>query len=159
MARIDTARPDPTASRAMNDSGLPSGAPGGSSIDPGAGPSPSPPVAAFRAGRGEAERTVDLLAFGMAAERGLAPTPDAIERARREADAALADHALRYLHNHVQELRQEAVAEHLGRLRPPPGFAQLVFASLVALAIAGGLGAWLTTSPEVRTALAGLLGG
>jgi hypothetical protein len=136
----------------MDDTG-PSGPPAG-----GATAAPSA-LAAFRAGRSEVDRTADLLAFAIAAERGLAATPDSVERARREADAALGDHALRYLHNNVEQIRREAIAEHLRGLRPPPGFPQLVAANLVALAVAGGAAAWAWTRPEVRTALAGLIGG
>jgi hypothetical protein len=125
-------------------------------------PSPAAPagpaLAHFRAGRSETDRTADLLAYAIAAERGLPPTPEGIERARQEADAALSDHSIRYLHNNIEQVRQEAVAAHLGRLRPPPGFARLVAANLVALAAAGGLAAWAWTRPEVRTAVAGLLG-
>ena len=152
MVRIDTARTDAATARATNDTGSPTGP------SPAAPPVASPALAAFRAGRSEAERTADLLAFAIATERGLPQTPDAVERARREADAALGDYPLRYLHNTVEQIRQEALAEHLGRLRPPPGFSKLVAANLVALAIAGASGAWLYTRPDVRAALAGLLG-
>jgi hypothetical protein len=124
------------------------------------GQAPGPALDAFRAGRSEAERTADLLAFAIATERGLAQTPDAVERARREADAALGDYSLRYLHNTVEQIRQEAVATHLGRLRRPPGFPRLVLANLVALAAAaGGVVAWLYTRPDLRAAFAGLIGG
>jgi hypothetical protein len=135
MARIDTVRPDAAAPvRAMNDASTSVGAPLGAP----AGPRPAvPALEAFRAGRSDAERTADLLAFAIATERGLPQTPDGIERARQDADAALGDYSLRYLHNHVAELRQEAIAEHLGRLRQPPGFFGLVIANLVALALAG----------------------
>ncbi len=155
MARIDTVRTDAGTPRTTNEIGSPAGAPAGV---PTAVPPNGPALAAFRAGRSGAERTTDLLAFAIATEKGLPPTPDGVERARQEADAALGDHSIRYLHNHVEQIRQEAVAAHLGRLRPPPGFLRLVAANLVALAVAGGLAAWLWTRPEVRTALAGLLG-
>lgn len=126
---------------------------------PGAAPPAGAALAAFRAGRSEAERTADLLAFAIATERGLAPTPETVELARREADSALGDYSLRHVHNSVEQIRQEAVAEHLGRLRSPPGFARLVAANLVALAIVGGLAAWLSTRPDMMTALSGLLRG
>lgn len=147
MATIDTALPDADAHRAKNDLG------------PQPGPSADHALAAFRAGRSQTDRTADLLAFAIAAERGLAATPDAVELARREADAELGKYSIRHLHNTVEQIRQEAVAAHLGRLRPPPGFVRLVAANLVAIAIAGGLAAWLSTRPEVRAALSGLLGG
>ena len=152
MVRIDTVRSDAGAPRAINDTGPAVGATAA------AAPPAATPLAVFRAGRSETDRTADLLAFAIATERGLAPTPDAVERARREADAALGDYSVRYLHNNVEQIRQEAVAAHLGRLRPPPGFPKLVTANLVALALAAALGAWLWTRPEVRDALAGLLG-
>ena len=151
MARIDTVRPDAGAPRAMNDIGSPVALP--------AGPPPGPTLAAFREGRSEADRTVDLLAFAMAAERGRATTPDTLERARRDADAALGDYSLRYVHNNVEQLRHEAITAHLGRIRQPPGFVRLVLANLVALAIAGGAAAWLYMRPDLWTAFAGLVGG
>ena len=154
MASIDTTRSDAEASRAINDTSLPAGAPLAAAVPLPAGPA----LAAFRTGRSEVDRTADLLAFAIATERGLASTPDAVERARQEADAALGAYSIRYLHNHVEQIRQEAVATHLGQLRPPPGFLRLVVANLVALALAGGAAAWLWTRPEVRAALSGLLG-
>lgn len=123
------------------------------------GPAPGVALAAFRAGRSEAERTTDLLAFAIATERGLASTPDAVERARREADAALGEYSLRYVHNNVEQIRQEAVAAHLGRFRPPPGFPRLVAANFVSLVAAAALAAWLWTRADVRAALSGLVGG
>lgn len=140
----------------MNDTGPPGAGP--VAAGPAGGASTGPALAAFRAGRSEAERTADLLAFAIATERGLAHTPDAVERARREADAALGDYSLRHLHNTVEQIRQEAVVTHLGRLRPPPGFPRLVAANLVALAAAGALAAWLYTRPDLRDAFAGLVG-
>lgn len=163
MASINTARPDAGTPRATNDTGPPAGVPLRAAATVAPPVAAAPPAAGlapahFRAGRSEADRAADLLAYAIAAERNLPPTPDGIERARQEADAALSDHSIRYLHNNVEQIRQEAVAAHLGRLRPPPGFARLVAANFVALAAAGGLVAWAWTRPEVRTAFAGLLG-
>ncbi len=161
MARVDTLHPDAGTTRGTAEVGPP--LPGATSpapppvVAPAAAPDAA--LAAFRGGRSEVDRTADLLAFAIATERGLAPTPDAVERARREADAALGDHAIRYLHNNVEQIRKEAVAAHLGRLRPPPGFATLVAANLVALAAAAALGAWLWRRPDIQAAIAGLLGG
>lgn len=149
---IDTARPE-TAVPALAVNNAPAAA--GSAP---AGPPQGVALAAFRAGRSEADRTTDLLAFAIAAERGLPSTPDAVERARREADAALGEFSLRYVHNNVEQIRQEAVATHLGHLPRPPGFLRLVAANLVALAVAAGLGAWLWTRPDVLAALSGLVG-
>jgi hypothetical protein len=151
MVRIDTVRKDAGTLRAIDDTGSPDGQP----TDPLVAP---PPLASFRAGRSEAERTADLLAFAVAVDRGLPQTPDGIERARQEADAVLGDYSLRYLHNAVERIRQEAIAAHIGRLRQPPGFLALVVANLIALVLAGALGAWLYTRPEFWAALAGLLG-
>jgi hypothetical protein len=156
MARIDTVRTDAAPVRVMNDTGSPAGEPLGTPAGP---PSAPPALDAFRAGRSDAERTADLMAFAIATERGLPQTPEGIERARQDADAALGDHSLRYLHNHVAQLRQEAIAEHLGRLRKPPGFTGLVIANLVALALAGALAFLAWSQPEVRAAASGLLGG
>ena len=156
MARVDTLHPDAAAAgRAAHETDPP---PAGAAASPPPSPAPAAGLAAFRNGRSEVDRTVDLLAFAVATERGLAPTPDAVERARREAEAALGDHAIRYLHNNVEQIRQEAVAAHLGRIRQPPGFAMLVAANLVALFAAGAAGAWLWSRPDVRAAIAGLLG-
>ena len=160
MASIETVRPDAGTTRPMNDAASPLGPalgpPAGSPAGP---PFAGPALEAFRAGRSDVERTADLLAFAIATERGYPRTPDAVERARRDADAALGDYSLRYLHNTVEQIRQEAVAEHLGRLRPPPGFVRLVTANLVAIAVASALAWWLGSRPEIRTALEGLLGG
>ena len=163
MASINTVRPEAGTPRTMEDTGPPAAADSGAAAGVGAGSAAAPPagpaLAAFRSGRSEAHRTADLLAFAIAAERGSAATPDVVERARQEADAALSDYSVRYLHNNIEQIRQEAVAEHLGRLRPPPGFPRLVAANLVALVVAGASAAWLWTIPEIRAALAGLLGG
>jgi hypothetical protein len=150
MARVDALHPDAGTARAIDEAGPP--------VDTAAAQATPVPLAAFRSGRSEVDRTSDLLAFAIATERGLAPTPDAVERARREADAALGDYCIRHLHNNVEQIRQEAVAAHLGRLRPPPGFAVLVLANLVALAAAGALCAWLWARPDIRATVFGLLG-
>ncbi|GAA0605733.1 hypothetical protein GCM10009416_48920 [Craurococcus roseus] len=157
MAKIDTLLPGAGTARAEDEAGPPVDAV--AAVPPAAAPTAPVPLAAFRGGRSEVDRTADLLAFAIASERGLAPTPDGVERARREADAALGDYCIRHLHNNVEQIRQEAVAAHLGSLRPPPSFAALVLANLVALAAAGALGAWLWTRPDIRATVAGLLGG
>ena len=140
MAKIETIRPDLGTPLAMTDA-------------------VAPDIAAFRAGRGQDTRLADLLAFGIAAERGDAVTPEAVERAQREAEAALSDFAFRYLHNTVEQVRRDAVAEHLGRLRQPPGFLRLVLANLVALAVAVAAGGWLALHPHLLAGLSGLLSG
>jgi len=122
-------------------------------------PDPAQDLSAFREGRTPEDRLVDLLAFALAAEKAQAATPPVIERLRQEATATLTDHAFRYLHNSVDQIRRDAITEHLGALRKPPGFGTLLLANLVALAIAG-LGAyWLATHPAIIAGLAGLLSG
>lgn len=94
---------------------------------------------AFRSGRDD-DRLVDLLAFAMAVEQGGAP-PDRAEIARLRGLAAteLSQEALRILHNQVQEIRREAVAEELAGLRRPLGFGTVVLANLLAIGIGAAL--------------------
>jgi hypothetical protein len=94
----------------------------------------------FLSGKAD-DRLADLLAFAMAAEAGRPVTPDAVDRLRRAAVAELDQQAFRTLHNRVQEIRREAVAEELTKMRPPPGFLTIVLAVLVALVLAGA-GLW-----------------
>jgi hypothetical protein len=101
------------------------------------------PPSAFRAGEpGTAEALQDALAYGFyarAAEDGREParvagepaTADMIARYRAQATADLHAYAFRYLHNHAEQIRQDAIREHLTHLRRPPGFITLVVASLV----------------------------
>lgn len=111
---------------------------------------PEPALAAFRSGR-EEERLADLLGFALAVEAGEAAAPSAItvERHRCRAAAELHDHAFRFLHNRVEEIRREAVAEHLGAHPRPPGFFRLVLANLAAIAVAVAAGAWAAGHPEL----------
>ena len=147
MATTDTARPETGTPRGSTEPGPPVVlAPTG------------PSLADFRAGRSDLDRVPDLLAFAIATEQDYSQAPDGVERARRDADAALGDYSVRYLHNTVDQIRQEAVTAHLGGFRQPPGFLRLVAANLVALAIGGAVAGWLWTRPEVRAALHGLFG-
>src|SRR4051794_5298059 len=68
-------------------------------------------LAVYRAGRPSEDRLVDLLAFALATEAGHATTPEAIEASRQAAQTALSDHAFRYLHNSIEQIRAAAVAE------------------------------------------------
>ena len=120
---------------------------GRAAAQPGARP------ADFRAGRPEGERLTDLLAFAMAAERGLAAAPETVQRLREEASAQLAGHAFRYLHNAAEQIRRDAVSEYLTRLPKPPGLGKLVLANVIALLIVGLAGSWIALHPA---ALAGL---
>lgn len=108
-------------------------------------PAPSPAAFAVPGDRTSPDgRLAGLLAFALAAEaeEAPAPAPEAVARRRREAEGLLHDQALRLAHNRVAEIRAEAVSEHLGRLRPPPGFGALVAANLVALLAGGAALAW-----------------
>jgi hypothetical protein len=124
-----------------------------------AAPQSSVSLAAFLAGRPDDDRVVGLLAYALATEAGAAPTPEAIDRHRQVAVTALSEHAFRYLHNTVEQIRRDAVAEQLGGLRRPPGFARLVGANLVALALGGLAAGWVALHPETLAGVAGLLAG
>lgn len=95
---------------------------------------PLPPLSSFLS-PGDDHRLRDMLAFAMAVEAGRPLAPNGLDALRRDADAALAGHAFRSLHNRVEEIRLAAVQEHIGRLRAPPGFVTLVIANLVALVL------------------------
>ncbi|HYZ32710.1 MAG TPA: hypothetical protein VE684_10580 [Crenalkalicoccus sp.] len=115
--------------------------------------------AAFQAGEGEDARLAGRIAFALAAETGEEATPEAVLRLRQQADRLLAEHAFRYLHNTIEQIRRDAIAEHLGRLPRPPGFGRIVLANLVALAIAGAAAGWLALHPETLAGLAGAVTG
>jgi hypothetical protein len=120
---------------------------------------PRAALAAFRSGRDE-ERLTDLLAFALATDAGEAAGAggEAVARHRREAERELHDHAFRFLHNRVEEIRREAVAEHVSRQPRPPGFLRLVLANLVAIGIAGAAGLWLSEHPDAIAAALRALG-
>lgn len=115
-------------------------------------------LATFQAGRATPnaiEAIVDRLAFALAIERSEPATPEAVARLRQDADRVLADFAFRYLHNHIDEIRRDAVAEQLGRLRQPPGFGRLVAASLLGGGVIAAAGLWLALHPATLAGLAG----
>lgn len=61
---------------------------------------------------------VERQADADALKRALPPVaPEIVEEMRRDAEARLADFARRWLHNHVTELKAEAVREHLQTAR------------------------------------------
>jgi hypothetical protein len=104
------------------------------------------PPSAFRSGQPD-EALQDSLGYGLyarAAEDGREParaqgepaTRDMIARYRAQATADLHAFAFRYLHNHAEQIRQDAIREHLGRMRRPPGFLKLVIASAAGFALA-----------------------
>ena len=102
---------------------------------------------------------MDLLAFAIATKFGHPLTPEGVEQSRQAAQTALSDYAFRYLHNSIDQIRREAAAEQLAKLPRPPGFGTILLANLVALAITGGLAAWLALHPATLAGLAGLLAG
>jgi len=116
-------------------------------------------IANYRTGRSSEDRVLDLLAFAIATESGHPLTPEGVEQSRQAAQTALSEHAFRYLHNSIDQIRHEAAAEQLAKLPRPPGFGSMLLANLVALAIAGGLVAWLALNPATLAGLAGLLAG
>ena len=95
---------------------------------------PLPEIGAFL-GK-EDTRLRDLLAFGLAVEAGRPVAGPDIAELRRKADAELEAQALRTLHNRVEAIRHEAMAEQLGRMARPLGFGGIVAANLLALAVA-----------------------
>jgi hypothetical protein len=86
------------------------------------------------------DRLPALLGFALAAEAGGPLRPEEAPARRAEAERLLTEWAFRHLHNRLDEIRREAVAEAQARQPRPPGFATLLLANLVALVIAGG--AW-----------------
>ncbi|MCW8086047.1 hypothetical protein [Sabulicella glaciei] len=98
---------------------------------------------------GGLDRLERLVAEALAREAGTEPSPAHADMARR----LLAEHAFLHLHNRVAEIRREAVDEHLGRLRSPLGFWGAVGASLLALALAGGLALFLASQPALLDGL------
>lgn len=115
-------------------------------------------LGAFRSGSAE-DRERDLLAFALAAQGGDTLSPETVEKRRREADAALAAWAHRYLHNRIEQIRLEAVREHLGRLPRPPSPVRLTLAAFLGVVLAAPVLAWLTGNDGlIATAAARLTG-
>lgn len=110
----------------------------------------TPRLQHFLTGRAD-ERLAELLAFALATEAG----GGAADPFRARAAADLADHAARTMHNRIEEIRRDAVADQLRSLRRPLGFGRTVAANLVALAIGAAAAAWLHGQPAL---LAWLLG-
>lgn len=104
-------------------------------------------------------RLRDLLAFALAAEAGRALTPDGIEALRKKAEAELQVHALRTLHNRVETIRHEAVADFVARMPRGLSFSRVVIANLVAIGVAGVLAlATMSGEPPLLDALGDVLG-
>lgn len=112
----------------------------------------APKLADFISGRAE-DRLTDLLAFALAAEAGDPPNAEAIERHRRRAAGELADHATRTMHNRIEEIRRDAVAEQLHGIRRPMGFIGTVLANVVAMGLVLALGWWLASDPALLARL------
>jgi hypothetical protein len=124
----------------------------GAEIEANATAAPRPVVSQVLAPRGfltgrDDDTLRDLLAYGQyarAAQEGREPmriegepaTADMIERYRAQANADLHAFAFRYMHNQAETIRQDAVREQLGSMRPPPGIAKLVLANLIGLGVA-----------------------
>jgi len=107
------------------------------------------PPSSFRSGHPD-EALPDSLGYGLyarAAEDGREParvpgepaTLDMIARYRAQATAELHAYAFRYLHNHAEQIRQDAIREQLGRMRRPPGFLKLVTATVAGVLLAGAV--------------------
>jgi hypothetical protein len=149
MATIEILRPEanPPPPPAVADAAVAEPAPAAAAPTPVA---PEPALAAFRSGRDE-ERLAELLAFALAVAAGEAAAPSAatVERHRRQAERELHDHAFRFLHNRVEDIRREAAAEHAARQPRPPGLLKLVLANLAAIAVAAAALAWAAGHPEL----------
>lgn len=127
-------------------------------MTPAAAPTEAPKLSDYLSGQAD-ERVVDLFAYALAVEDKAPPGPAGIDRLRSRAAAELADHAARIMHNRIEEIRRDAVGEHLGALRRPPGFVTLVLANLVGCTLAGAGALWLTTRPELLARLIAWIGG
>lgn len=126
------------------------------------------PPSAFRSAVAE-DALRDALGYGLyarAAEDGReklrvagdAATADMIERYRAQATADLHTFAFRYLHNHAEQIRQDAVRENLGTLRRPPGFVKIALAAGCGSLAAGVLALWLLPLAAAHGGPAGALG-
>ncbi len=104
-------------------------------------------------------RLAGLLAYALAVESGAPATPEEIARLRARAEAELDAHAVKALHNRIQEIRAEAVIEHLAHLPRPLGFLGAFGASLLALLVGAVFAAWLTGHGEVLHRLLAIFGG
>lgn len=120
---------------------------------------PEDDLAAFRAGRPAETRLIDLLAFALATESRAPATDEQVEALRQQAAAALSEYSFRYLHNSVEQIRRDAVAEQLRQTNRPLGFGKLLLANLLALALASLVGGWLVLHPATLSGLAGRLAG
>jgi hypothetical protein len=159
MATIEILRPEanPPPLPSVADAAVAEPAPAAAAPTPVA---PEPAVlAAFRSGR-EEERLAELLAFALAVAAGEAAAPSAatVERHRRQAERELHDHAFRFLHNRVEDIRREAAAEHAARQPRPPGLLKLVLANLAAIAVAAAALAWAAGHPELLDRVRAALG-
>jgi len=103
-------------------------------------------------------RLRDLVAFALAAEAGRPVPPAGVEGLRNKAEADLQAHAFRLLHNQVETIRREAVAEQMARMSRGLSFSGVVIANLLALAVAGVVALAATTGePPLIQALRDVL--
>lgn len=98
-------------------------------------PDAGPSLAAFLRGGGPESRLRDLLAFGLAAEAGRPPGAGGVKALQDKAEAELAAHAIRLVHNQIETIRLQAVRDHISRMPRGLSFPRLVMANLVAFAI------------------------
>ncbi len=124
-----------------------------------AAPPPQTAPGPFLAARPRDARVEALLAFALAAEAGEGASPDTVARRGAEAERLLTEHAHKLLHNHLGEIRREAVAEHMAALRPPLGFWGVAGACLAAVALVALGALWLVAHPAALAAALSLLGG
>lgn len=101
------------------------------------------------------DRLMALLVHGLALDGGEAPTGERVAMHRKEAARMLTEHAFRALHNHVAEIRRDAIAEHLASMRPPPGFPALFAACAAAVSLSFLAMLWLLADPARLAALVG----
>ena len=102
---------------------------------PDAAAAAGPSLAAFLRGGGPESRLRDLLAFGLAAEAGRPPGAGGVKALQDKAEAELAAHAVRLVHNQIETIRLQAVRDHISRMPRGLSFPRLVMANLVAFAI------------------------
>lgn len=133
-----------------------------------------PPSAFRRFGSGEPDALEGALAYGYYARAtedgreaagpdGSAAGADMIARYHAQATGELHAYAFRYLHNHTEQIRQDAIRDHLVALRRPPRFATLVLAAvsgvLLAELLLQDLAPWVAAQGGIAGLITRLLAG
>jgi len=80
-------------------------------------------------------RLRDLLAFGLAVEAGRMPTSDGIVALHRKAEAELEAHAFRVMHNQAEQIRRQAVDDHIARAPKGLTVVGATFATMVGITL------------------------